>query len=171
MDESRFDALTQRFAGGVTRRRALRALAGGVLGLIAAAPAGGVAAAACLREGKACKRGRQCCSGRCKQGPQGKTCRRVPSQGICTNRMRSCSDTAAGPECGAGPLVCTCNTTLTGGAFCGSSLGTDAGTTECRSDLECAQQFGNGAACVRGAGVGPCTIDFCQLPCPDPVRP
>ncbi len=171
MDGRQFDTLTRRLAGGVSRRRAVRALTGVALGLVVVVPEGGVAAAACLREGEACKRGRQCCSGKCAKGAKGRTCRRVPSQGICTNRMRSCSDTAEGPECGAGSLVCTCNTTLAGRAFCGSSLGTDAGTTECRSDLECAQRFGNGAACVRGAGVGPCTIDFCQLPCPDPVRP
>ncbi len=171
MDQTRLDSLVRRLAETTTRRHALRTLAAGALGLLGGTPGGAWAAEGCLSEGKPCERGKQCCSGLCKGKKGKKACRRVPSQGICTNRMKICDGSSPHPDCGAGPLDCRCNTTLTGRAFCGSSLDTNAGITPCASDLECAQQFGNGAVCVRGAGVGPCTIDFCQLPCPDPVRP
>jgi hypothetical protein len=165
MGDQRFDSLARHLASGTSRRRALRALAAGTLGLLGGMLGNRAVAKACLREGKDCKRGSQCCSGSC-QGKKGKQkCRRVPVQSICTIKNSLCPGGAVRTECGTGALSCACLETTQGHAFC--ALNQNTAQTPCTSNAECDARIGQGAACVR-VGNG-CAATVCIMPCPDPV--
>jgi len=171
VDERRFDWLTRRLADPSSRRRVLSTLAGGALGLLPVL-SWEAAAATCLATGKACKRGSQCCSGLCKGKKGKKKCRPVPFQSLCTTRISVClRDDLTISDCGLGSLVCDCQVTTAGRAFCSDS-GIDSSDCDCASDQECQARLGAGAACVRRAG-NSCDVcrgpTFCALPCPDPV--
>jgi hypothetical protein len=87
-----FDELARGLASGsISRGRALRlmgaALVGGALASVGmheafADPIG------CKRNGKACKKGTQCCSGNCGEGG---TCACKPYSSACTNNSECCS--------------------------------------------------------------------------------
>ena len=73
MDSERFDAIARLFGSGVSRRRALRAVAAGAtvatVGSVASAALGGEPVEAgkkskkrCLKAGKKCSSNKQCCS-------------------------------------------------------------------------------------------------------------
>lgn len=167
MDEQRFDALARHLARGTSRRRALGALAVGALGLFGGMLGERAGAKACLREGKDCKRGSQCCSGRC-QGKKGrKKCRRVPFQSICTRRTDSC--TGAVKDCGVGAEFCVCNVTTSGAALC--SQGFRCPAQPCRNNPDCVAAFGEGWFCVRSPDGCMCDDQetSCVQRCPDPV--
>src|SRR3712207_4230881 len=82
MDHERFDDLTRALATGMSRRQALKSLAGGAAGGLLAFLGVGKAAAAppgCKRNGKKCKEDTQCCSGNCENG----TCVATPNSWSC----------------------------------------------------------------------------------------
>lgn len=171
MDQPRVDQLARHLAAGSSRRRALRVLAAGALGPLLGFAGEPAKAEACLRDGKVCKRGSQCCSGRC-QGKQGKKkCRRVAGASICTIRDDVCAKPFDGSvvDCGVGPLACDCHVTAAGRAFCADSNQTGVG---CETDVECVAAIGEGAACVHFR-TGRCNngvpLNACLRPCPDPI--
>ncbi len=64
-----FDEWTKTLARSTSRRDALKTLAGGTVGGLLALLGVGIAVAEeCKRNGKACKKGSQCCSGTCHNG-------------------------------------------------------------------------------------------------------
>ena len=79
MNSRRLDALSRLLARSDSRRSALRSLAsaGIAAGLIWLGRAED--AAACRKNGKKCKKSKQCCSKKCK----GKKCRCTPLKGTC----------------------------------------------------------------------------------------
>ena len=150
MDPTRFDALARRLAPTTSRRDALRLLTVGALGLLAGLPGRGAAAAACLKDGKECKRGGQCCSGRCAGKRGKKTCRRAPGQANCTIDRNVCKVGQSGVGC-KGSGGCACAVTTRGTAFC-ASLFTDV-CARCDSGADCvALGFPQGSACIRVGG-------------------
>ena len=168
MENEWFDALTQQFARIGSRRKVLRTLAGGALAVVLArtgmteAAAQDAAAAPCLREGKACQRANQCCSGVCRRGK----CRTAPGQGTCTIRRDTCRLTGGiglGPTCN-GVQGCECIRTKTGAALCREKL---IGCFSCFDDQDCVTKVGPGAKCIAAGPCGdPCGIgDFCAAPC------
>jgi hypothetical protein len=169
MDAPQFDRLVRQIAGAASRRQALRLLAGGALGLLAGLPSGAVAtaqveaASSCLKQGKDCKRGNQCCSGLCHR----KQCRRAPGQGICTIRNDACRENDADKVCGgAGFNLCGCFVTAAGRSFCGSGQVDDA--QACANDGECVTRLGDGARCVRGGPSDCPATPVCRRSCTDP---
>ena len=157
MDGDRFDALARSLAAHRPRRAALRALAGAALAGPLALVGAREAAARCLRNGEACRRGPQCCSGVCRRGENGKKCRAAPSQLTCTVERDVCAQGSAA-RCGPPGNECYCWVTARGASFCGGNDGA-YGAASCD---ECA---GAGRVCVRGGGAfcdGPVA---CVLPC------
>lgn len=162
MNGPRFDAMTRSLTDGlVSRRRALRPLAGGALA--AALARLGVAEAAarrCLNEGKECKRDKQCCSGLCKR----RTCRPAPGQANCTIKENFCREDPEIFICNDNP-ACRCYVTTRGTSFCG--VNGDGQCAPCATNADCDAVAGAGSACVRGSGC--CGGDTaCFPPCPDP---
>ena len=102
MDSDRFDSFARVAATHSSRRSAVKALAGGVLGvLVGRLRPGGPAQAAssCLAPRKPCRRDAACCSGRCDR--QRGRCRGCPSgerfcplagalQGVCLPQDQCC---------------------------------------------------------------------------------
>ena len=92
MDQHRFDALARRLAPARSRRAIATAIAGAAL--LARAPEKPAEAAIrlCHMPGTACKNGRQCCSGACKDGAcgciaKGKSCFQI-GFACCSGRCR-----------------------------------------------------------------------------------
>jgi hypothetical protein len=147
MDERRFDNLTRIFGSTQTRRRALTMLAGGGLAaLLARLDIGEVAA--CRKAKKACKRDKQCCSGRCKKG-------RCKGNGAPVGNV--CEGKEIATRCGDG---CFCVLTVSGDIFCGDFSVSAA----CVADADCESATGTGSVCFfnkNGNGQ-------CAAPCPNP---
>ena len=150
MESHRFDDLVRMLANGSPRRRFLGWLTGvAFVAAIdrfagAAASAQETAAKRCLKSGEACKRGKQCCSGLCKQ----KKCRQAPGQGNCTIRRNFCAD----PEvfiCNDSP-PCRCFVTTQGLSAC--AVAGDGQCVECESNEDCDAVTGAGSVCVQGDG-------------------
>ncbi len=168
MDHRVFDNLARSFGSTASRRLAARALAGGacatVLGRLGL---GAAEAAKCAVVGKPCKRGKQCCSGRCK-GPKGQEkCRSGGHAGTCQPGQDSCAQT--GEVFCNGTFDCVCHVTTSGANFCGNRF--EGACAVCSTDAYCRSVTGPGSACVRLAGTAACpgcadTGTFCQLPCP-----
>ncbi len=145
MDDQHFDSLARSLASGRSRRTAVRLLAGGALGALLTALGLEEAGAACVRVGRRCETGRQCCTKRCVRGrcacPRGTTrCGRrcCPAGQTCQNG--ACVAACAGEDptvtCaanGCGPKTNSCNQTV------------DCGT--CQGDLTCQNGF---CACPNG---------------------
>ena len=115
--ESSFDELAIGLASGsISRGRALRlmgaALVGGALGSLGMREA---TADQCKRNGKACKKDAQCCSGNCEGG--------------------SCAD--APPACGANGATCTADTQCCSGICESGSCRSCRIASTCASDSEC----------------------------------
>jgi hypothetical protein len=102
MDQNRFDDLTRALARGTSRRQALKLLGGGLAGsLLAFLGVGEAAADDCKRNGKACKKNKQCCSGNCANGFCAPLC---PPCDACS----TCSGGTCVSSCGSGE---TCDPT------------------------------------------------------------
>lgn len=159
LDAERFDRMVRecRLLAPGSRRVALRTLIAGAFVGAALLPSGAPpAAAACLKNGKTCKRGKQCCSAICKGPRNGKTCRPAPSQGTCTiETPRTCVD-GGDIECGAG---CTCLQTVSGRPFCGSrsSIGCRA-CGDCDAGDVCVKASICCSAFELTACVSPCSV-------------
>ena len=110
MDAKGFDALAKRLADGASRRRALRALAGGaaalgVLGLRASAAGAAEAEATtrCRASREFCDENEDCCSNNCKAGAcvcrrRGRNCvfdGRLRDKACCSGRCRQRTGTCA----------------------------------------------------------------------------
>ena len=127
MDTDRFDRLTRQLAQTPSRRQVLKGLGSGlVAGMLTALGRSDALADACKADGKACKRGDQCCSGTCDAGTgTGSTakssgvCRSCTSNtGTCTANGDCCSGICQGRTCVA-TVAGTC-TAATGGCGNGS---------------------------------------------------
>jgi hypothetical protein len=111
-----FDELASGLASGsISRRKALRlmgaALVGGTLGSL-----GGVAAADdCKRNGKACKKNSQCCSGNCVNG----TCSACPAGSVELSNG-TCAKPCTTPYTNCAGERCYCVPSDTGGSYCGT---------------------------------------------------
>jgi hypothetical protein len=155
MEGELFDGLTRAFSRAATSRRGL--LAGAALGsLVTAFGAPRVEAThfGCKDVGERCRKGRNCCSGRCKN----KHCV-GHNAGTCTAAQNFCATDAH--ACGAGGNTCLCLRTTGGANFCASN-----GTlTTCTKDRECVKALGSAdAACVDFTGCSTAGTR-CALPC------
>ena len=139
MDHDRFDDLTRALATTTTRRQFLKTLAGGVAGGLLAFLGVGEAAANdndnddCKRNGKKCKKNKQCCSGNCQDGRCAAAC--SPGQ------VRLSNGTCVTP-CGGG---CDATHCACGICYCLRNLcGAGETATTCSSDTDCPRgQFCN----------------------------
>jgi len=116
MDDERFDAMARIVAMRRSRRGVFRALAGGVIGSVAALVGSGAGAQRCLGDGEACPRTSKqpCCSGICCNDvccPSGTNC----TDGACCPSMQACGEICCPPE-NAG---CTQNLLPDGTTFVG----------------------------------------------------
>jgi hypothetical protein len=172
VEQLHFLALARQAAALATRRDTLRTLAGAIGLAAGTAPASGTAAT-CLRNGKECKRGNQCCSGFCKRGKgDKKRCRKVSSASTCTIRDDLCVQPPGGPfvDCGVGSVLCACLVTTAGRAFCADPLQT---FVECETNADCVAEIGRGTVCVKlrtgpSCNSGP-PVKNCFRRCADPV--
>jgi hypothetical protein len=141
MDERRLATLVRRW---LTRRAVVRTWLGAA-GIAVVGTAERSLAARCLAAGEECRRGRQCCSGRCRR----RRCRPASGQGTCSIRKNTCRDVGS-PLCGTtgGSGGCSCHVTTRGTSFCGAGLACRAGGI-CTKDSDCDSVFGPGSACVR----------------------
>ena len=162
MDPTRFDRLARSLAAPATRRAALQGLAAGglgaALGLLGWREAGATHYF-CRHVGTGCGSGRQCCSGRCRNG----TCR-AHHKGTCAAGQ----DTCAGQSvfCN-GDLGCACYVTTGGASFCGA--GNIIYCVACQRDKQCDATTGVvGSACIV-CGTSPCVGGVgCIPPCSTP---
>jgi hypothetical protein len=119
---------------------------GGLATLLARLDIGEVTA--CHKAKKRCKRGSQCCSGRCKKGK-------------CKGNAKPPVDVCLGREvqdaCGDG---CFCFESVNGAVVCG-----DASASGCSTDAQCALLTGPGSICFFNKdGEGECAA-----PCANPL--
>ena len=154
-----FDELARGLASGsISRGRALRlmgaALVGGALASVGIGEAG-ADPIGCKRNGKACKKDTQCCSGFCGEGG---TCACKPYSSACTNNGECCSGFCNQfGVCDQNVVACECedgfiNTGLCTMAACGD---TTALNQFCNSF--CSSQ-------ERGSGVaGECFVGGCGI--------
>jgi hypothetical protein len=166
LDATRFDAMTKAWTLA-PRRRVL----GGLVGVSVATGLRrlGVRDAEanhfdCRHVGEPCRRGRNCCSGRCR-GPKGsKTCS-AHHMGICLTSQDTCAQGANGNLCGTtGATICSCFITTGGASFCS---GTSA-CTDCAKDRQCEDTHGKGAACVVCEDCPNANRTACARRCPNP---
>ena len=147
MDSNRFDDLTRTLATTTTRRGFLKTLAGGAAGgLLALLGVGEAAADDCKRNGKACKKDKQCCSGNCAGGfcaplcPPCDACSTC-SGGICVSRCGSGQDCLSNGTCATPcntnadcPGCTACAPDVSGVSYCGNDTST---FTICTTDSTC----------------------------------
>jgi hypothetical protein len=163
MDDRSFDALTRSLAGGRwTRRRATKAVAGGMLGVLLSGfgpAAAQEAAGACNAIGRRCEDNHDCCSGRCTR----RKCR--PGPHTCRAGDTSCPAAAGG--CNSNPN-CRCQVSVEGNTRCaGDRISSTCGS--CSSSADCGF-FGPQAFCadISGCGCGAGQERVCVNPCPSP---
>lgn len=171
-EENFFDDLARGLADGtLTRGKAIRlmgaAVVGGALGSLGIREAS-ADTPGCKRNGKACKKNTQCCSGKCSGGvcapacgSNGESCATGTDccSGNCKDSVcvESCIPPYAIPcdpsnpeSCGGGRLgSCFCERATEGGGYCQ----TDGSSTFCSSSCDCpAGQFcqatGDGGRCA-----------------------
>lgn len=163
MDHARFDALA-RAAGIVSSRRAaLLAIASTALAPLRGAGAA-PEAAACLNEGRPCKRNTQCCSSRCQGKPGKKTCR-PGDPSTCLRNGRGCN---TGSQCCSG----LCKKDGDGETRCRQAPNQSICTVRdnfCQSnaDIDCGVGSANCFCLVTTAGRSVCTVFgfSCNDPC------
>ena len=169
MDATRFDTMTKTWALA-PRRRVLGGLVGA--SLATGLRLTGVREAeanrfGCRDVGAPCRRGGNCCSGRCR-GPKGsKTCS-AHHAGICLTSQDTCAQGGNGNLCGTtgattGATICFCYITTGGASFCSGV----SACTNCTEDRQCEDSHGKGAACVvcKDCAVG---NTACAKRCPNP---
>ncbi len=185
MESQTFDALSRWIASrSQSRRTTLSLIAAGLLGVASSRfsdTSGEAAAGGCRAAGRRCRRGRQCCSGRCigrkdrkrcrgwaKPGAQPRPTPSPPVPGICQQGESLCRDGSAA-ACGDG---CSCFQAVSGVGFCGRFR---RGAV-CQQDADCvALGLPENAICARSDGPN-CEIEtatLCAVPCPamEPVDP
>jgi hypothetical protein len=150
MDADRFDALSRALTNPGTRRTTLGALFGALVGGALPGRSPEALAAPCLPPGaKPCRKGSQCCSGRCK-------------------RKKKCLPCSSGTEYCASLRACVDPTQYqTDAANCGS-CGNDCGANACENG-ECT---GGGLTCspCQGDKVCDTSTGFCTCPAARPVQ-
>jgi hypothetical protein len=174
------DELARGLATGTMSRRQVLKVLGGTLagGLLAVLGVGsGVAAAdECKRNGKACKKDSQCCSGICSSGTCA-ACR--PNSGSCTANTQCCSGNCANGTCAAACVAnagaCTagtqcCSGCCKGGTCAASGIPPEAITCsgspeDCPEGCGCERDPSGALVCEReGSGTNiPCTTS-CDCP-------
>jgi hypothetical protein len=179
--ERSFDALARGLANGdMSRSRALRLMGAALVGSTLASlgiDKAGAAPPGCKRDGKACKKNTQCCSGNCSGG----TC--APATGCreigltCTSGSECCSAfcSNSGTCCRGTGGDCTVDSDCCGG-FCSIPSGGGSGicatcrsdTSACTVDTECCSGICDGGIC-RGCRLNdsPCTsgVECCTGSC------
>lgn len=168
MDAAHFDSLTCSLTTAGSRRRALVAILGGMLGLLGMVQPDAVWA----KSGKckpACNQCTTCKKGTCKKSNSGKkqckkgTCQlkasgtpcTVPTGGICTNGTCDCPGGLT--NCGG-----TCVDTKTDAANCGTCGAACPTNQVCLSNGSCATVCGSSCPCIAPASVeGP---EYCTPP-------
>jgi hypothetical protein len=189
VDHNRFTVSIRSVSGVPSRRDLLRGLAGAGLGL-GATRLPHVAAAkkkrrskkqkarpnafGCLSVGVACKNADQCCSGIC-EGKNGKRSCRAHDTGGCKPGVRDTTCAASGTDMpcttSAGAREGRCNTTTGNAGYCAVTRD----CFECRTDMECQEFCGPGAACIPCAdcpdtgGTSCATADGTCVPPPRPL--
>jgi len=104
--ESSFDELTRGLASGtLSRGRALRLMGAAVVGgALASVGIGEAGADQCKRNGKACKKDTQCCSGACVGG----TCQPAGTQFTCICGLTQTFQTCSSAPCDENGLSAVC---------------------------------------------------------------
>lgn len=123
MYQQRLESLTRALAHPVSRRAAVRAFAGGVLGSVLSGFGHRPVAAACRRVGQVCSAAKPCCAAICNGGVC--TCRGLHVRS-CNGRCRDLSSNenhcgACNQACGSGKTCCGghCVDLLSNAAHCG----------------------------------------------------
>jgi hypothetical protein len=168
MNPMRFDWWTKSLARAGSRRAALRMFAAG--GFAALARVGLVeVAAACRKNGKKCKKSKQCCSKKCK----GKKCRCTPLRGTCPGAgvdhvccpnlgaTVGCSFMINKPQCGPNGFRCLrgANSPCSDDCQCGGEL-------ECKGSPATRCCIGLGNSCTAGSLDAVCCSDHCGCTTP-----
>jgi hypothetical protein len=166
MDGVRVDRIARSLARTSGNRRTVAGLVlgGAVAGLpfrLGASGRRGRAAATCRPLRGRCRRGGQCCSGRCK----GRTCRAGP--GTCALGRDFCADGSSASLCNS-PANCACYQTMGGQTRCGDATALGV-CDECTSDADCATRYPERAGevfCARANGARcRCNTGLCVAPC------
>jgi hypothetical protein len=149
-----FDELTRGLASGsISRGKALRLMGAALVGgALASVGIGEASADDCKRNGKRCKKDKQCCSGNCEGGTCAAAC--TSNSGSCTSGSECCSGNCKSGTCvescippnaitcdGTDPDTCpgginrgcTCSREASGGAYC-ATVGTN---TPCTTSCDC----------------------------------
>ena len=167
-EEGFFDDLARGLAdGSVTRSKALRLMGAAVVGsALGSVGIGGEASAdppGCKRNGKACKKNTQCCSGNCVNAPTG-TCVACPSgQVLCNGNCVSNSCLAnSGQVFNSSTCQCECPSgrVLLSNGTCALACG--AGLPDCPNCSgngfpSCDTEAGTGRTFCEGETAGTCT--------------
>ena len=110
MDHQRFDAITRAMAGGTSRRRVLKGLAGGALGgLVSLIGIGGAEARRCRPIGRNCRAHADCCTDHCNNDGNLYQCTCPPGLGDCDGDGACETDVTTVTNCGACGNDCTAN--------------------------------------------------------------
>jgi hypothetical protein len=164
----RFDWWTKSLARAGSRRAVLRTFAAG--GVAALARFGLVeVAAACRKNGKKCKKSKQCCSKKCR----GKKCRCTPLKGSCPGSDAdhvccsnpgaavSCSFMINKPQCGPNGFRCLrgLDSPCSEDCQCGGEL-------ECEGSPDARCCIGLGNACAEGPSQSQCCSQQCGCTAP-----
>ncbi len=164
MEGHRFDDVARSVvAARLSRRQPIRWLLGaplgGMTGLVGLQPA----SAACRAKNKRCSSRSECCSGICKKKrrqDRNKVCRPSPQQGTCTVEQDACQGTSS--ICNDDP-ACNCQIRVNGSSVCARK----GACFNCETDSDCpAENFGEGAMCVRCAVCGATNNRGCVGRCP-----
>ncbi len=158
MGEHSFDELARGLASGtVSRRKALRLMGAALVGgTLASLGIGEAAADLCKRNGKACKKDKQCCSGNCEGG----TCAACTVNTDCSSG-RCASDVCAEP--------CPSDRVLLSNGTCAAACVTNDDCAGCGGCLEaasgafyCRDSFGPRGECQSDDDCP--TGQFCESP-------
>jgi hypothetical protein len=140
--------------GRMSRRRVLKVLGGTLAGgLLAVFGVGGGVAAAheCKRNGKACKKDSQCCSGICSSGTCA-ACR--PNSGSCTANTQCCSGNCSGGTCTA----CPSGRVLLSNGTCALPCSSDCPDCSSVGRPNCGEEADTGGAfCIGDPTTDTCT--------------
>jgi hypothetical protein len=167
MNPIHFDRWTKALARAGSRRAALRTFAAG--GVAALVRLGLVeVAAACLKNGKKCKKSKQCCSGKCKGKKGKKKCRCTPLKGTCPGMGADdvccpnpgatvgCSFMINKPQCGSNGFRCLrgVDSPCSDDCQCGGEL-------ECEGSPDARCCVGLGNSCKEGPFESFCCSQQC----------
>jgi hypothetical protein len=151
MDHQRFDAITRAMAGGTSRRRVLKGLAGGALGgLVALVGMGDAEARRCRPIGRNCRAHADCCTDHCNNDGDLYQCTCPPGLGDCDGDGACETDVTTVTNCGACGNDCSA----------GQPANTIAACTLGQCSYACRTGFGDCDGDLNDDGGGGCETNL-----------